>query len=113
MEELIRLGIGVLILILGIPIGDLLARLTPEELKDGRKWFYLLIFLSLSGAVTSLIILNDVLLFTFLFIAIVTSRSIKIRRKIVKKEIEEKGIKPVKKLKKNQNKKIDRKKSKK
>jgi len=63
-------------LILGIPIGNLLARYTKEELKDGRKWFNLLIFIGLIGGLVGAIIQNDSLMFSFLFIAVVTSRSL-------------------------------------
>ena len=77
MQEIFKLFIGVLVLILGIPIGNFLAKKTKEELKDGKKWFKLLIVLSLIGGFIGLIIGNDTILFTFFFIAIVTSRSLK------------------------------------
>jgi hypothetical protein len=77
MQQLYQLLIGICVLALGIPIGNLLARATKEELKGGRKYFKILIILSLIGAVIFLIIRNDVLLFSLLFIAIVTSRSLK------------------------------------
>jgi hypothetical protein len=80
MQEIYKLLIGIGVLILGFPIGELLAKNTKEELKDGRKWFILLIILSLIGAILNLIFRNDALLFTFLFIAIVTSRSL-VRKK--------------------------------
>lgn len=62
-------------LALGVPIGDILAKNTSEELKDGRRWFFVLILICFAGAIISLIYREDALLFTFLFIAIVTSRS--------------------------------------
>ncbi len=95
MNEVVKLILGVFVLILGIPVGNMLASNTPEELKDGRKWFYLIILVCFIGAIVSLIIGNDALLFTFLFIAIVTSRSIKRKKKAEKKE-----VKPRKKSKK-------------
>ena len=49
---------------------------TKEELREGQKWFKLMIFVSLIGAIVSLVLRNDYLLFTFLFIAIATSRSL-------------------------------------
>jgi uncharacterized membrane protein HdeD (DUF308 family) len=87
MEEVIKIIIGIVVLCFGIPIGNLLAKNTPEELKDGRKWFIALIILSLVGALLNLIFMNDAFLFTFLFIAIVASRSIvkKEKKKINKK----------------------------
>lgn len=77
MEEIVKLFIGVFILIVGFFIGKYLAKITKEELKTGQKWFKLIITLSLIGAVLSLILKNDSLLFIFLFIAIVTSKSLK------------------------------------
>lgn len=76
MLEILNILIGFLVLILGIPIGNLLARYTKEELKDGRKWFNLIILIGLIGGIVGLIIRNDALMFSFLFIAIVTSRAI-------------------------------------
>jgi len=77
MQEIYKLIIGITILLLGIPIGSYLAKITKEELRKGQKWFKLIIILSLIGAIVSLFLTNDVLLFSFLFIAIVTSRSLK------------------------------------
>jgi hypothetical protein len=77
MEEIFRIGIGILVLILAIPIGSLLAKFTKEELKEGQKWFRLIILISLIGTITSLILRNDYLLFSFLFIIIITSQSLK------------------------------------
>jgi uncharacterized membrane protein YhaH (DUF805 family) len=76
MQEILKIIIGIAVLFLGIPIGDILAKNTHEELKDGRKWFLLLILISFIGAIISLAYRADVLLFTFLFIAVVTSRSL-------------------------------------
>ena len=77
MLEIFQLVIGILILILGIPIGNFLARRTKEELKSGQKWFRLIIIFSLVGGFIGLIIRNDILMFSFFFIAIVTSRSLR------------------------------------
>jgi uncharacterized membrane protein YfcA len=77
MQEVLKIIIGIAILALGIPIGNILAKNTQEELKDGRRWFLILISGSFVGAIISLIFREDALLFTFLFIAIVTSRSLR------------------------------------
>lgn len=77
MLEIFRISIGILILALGFPIGYYLAKITKEEMKVGQKWFKVIIILSMIGAVISLILRNDVLFFAFLFISIVTSRSLK------------------------------------
>lgn len=77
MQEIIKILIGISILILGFFLGNYLAKITKEELTPGQIWFKLLIFLCLIGILVSLILRHDVLLFTFAFIAIVTSRSLK------------------------------------
>ena len=74
MDEVIKLLIGVGILALGIPIGKILAKMTKEELKIGKKWFKLMILL---GAILAVIFRNDAILFSLLFIAIVTSMSLR------------------------------------
>jgi uncharacterized membrane protein YfcA len=87
MQELIKISIGILFLAIGFPIGSYLARKTKEELKTGQKWFRLIIIASLCGAFISVFFKSDVLIFSFLFIAIVTSRSLKsFKKKIVKKK---------------------------
>lgn len=77
MQQIYSFLIGIAVLISGIFIGNLLAHATREELKAGKEWFNILIILSLIGAVVFLILGNDALLFSFLFIAVVTSRSLK------------------------------------
>ena len=77
MQEMINLLIGILVLLLGFPLGSYLAKITKEELKSGQKWFKLIIILSLIGGFVGLIIQNDVLMFSLFFIAIVTSQSLK------------------------------------
>jgi Mg2+/citrate symporter len=80
MTQLTNLFVGILILLLGIPIGNYLAKETKEELRQGQFWFKIIIILSLIGVLVSLLFRNDVLLFTFAFISIVTSRSLKKKR---------------------------------
>lgn len=80
MSEVINFIIAVVVLALGIPLGNLLAKITKEELKQGKLWFNIIIIISIVGAVYSLIIKNDYLLFTFLFITIITSRSLVLRK---------------------------------
>lgn len=77
MQELLKFIIGVVVLILGIPIGSYLAKITKEELKSGQFWFKLIILIALIVAIVSLILREDALLFSMLFVAIVTSRSLK------------------------------------
>jgi len=77
MEEMIKILIGIFVLVMGVPIGNLLAHSTKEELKKGQKWFKLIIFVSLFLGFAGLVIGNDFLMFSSFFIAIVTSRSLK------------------------------------
>ena len=77
MAGLLTFIMGIIVLILGIPIGNFLSRVTKEEIKDGQIWFRTLSILSIVFAVVSLIIGNDPLLFGFLFVLIITSRSLK------------------------------------
>jgi uncharacterized membrane protein YfcA len=77
MQEILKIILGICVLALGIPIGNILAKNTKEELKKGRKWFLILIVLCFIGAIINLIFRNDALLLTFLFIAVVTSRSLR------------------------------------
>jgi len=75
MQEIIKFSIGILVLILGFPIGSYLAKKTKEELKSGQRWFRLITIVCLIGAIVNLFLRNDVLMFSFLFIVIVVSRS--------------------------------------
>jgi hypothetical protein len=77
MQQIYSLLVGIALLALGFPIGNILAKITKEELKSGRSWFKVIIVLSLIGALVFLILRDDALLFTLLFIAVVTSRSLK------------------------------------
>ena len=79
MEEIYKLAIGIFILLLGIPIGMLLAKFTREELNSGKIWFRIIVFTSIVGSTIALFLKNDYLLFSFLFIAIVASRSVRFK----------------------------------
>lgn len=84
MEEVINLIIGVLVLISGVPLGIYLAKVTEEELRDGQKWFRLIVFVSLFIGCLGLIARNDFILFSGFFVAIVTSRSVRRKKKLRK-----------------------------
>ncbi len=81
MQEAIKLLIGIIVLALGYPVGAFLAKITKEELRAGRKWFRALIILCLLGGTVGLIIGDDILMFTFFFMAIVTSRSLLVKKR--------------------------------
>lgn len=80
MQDVIKILVGIIVLFLGVFIGNLLAKNTKEELKTGQGWFRMIIILSLIGGVVGLIMGNDILMFTMFFIAIVTSRSLKVKK---------------------------------
>lgn len=92
MQEVFKLLIGLVFLVIGIPVGDFLNRLTKDEQKAGQKWFKILIAVSIAIGLYGLIVQDDTILFTFFFIAIVTSRSLVVNPK--------KRIKKSKRLKK-------------
>ncbi len=75
MEEVLKLIIGVGVLALGFPVGNFLKSLTKDEQKQGQKLFRILTLISLLIGFFGLIISNDWLMFSFFFIAIVTSRN--------------------------------------
>jgi hypothetical protein len=77
MQEIIKFILGIIVLALGIPIGNLLAKYTKEELKAGQKWFMIILLISGVGVIYSFIIGEDYLLFTLLFAAVVVSRSLR------------------------------------
>jgi len=87
MQEIFKLLIGLVVLALGIPIGDFLKKLTLDEQKNGQKWFRLLISFSIAIGFYGLFTGNDWILFSFFFIAIVTSRSLIVRNKKIKKSL--------------------------
>jgi hypothetical protein len=85
MEEIVKLFIGIIFLALGFPIGDYLREKTKDEQKQGRIWFRILTTIGLLGGLLGLIFQNDWMLFTFFFIAIVTSRNLIKEKKLKKK----------------------------
>ena len=62
MQEIIKLLIGGIILIMGYFIGNLLASNTKSELKKNQKWFKIIVIISLIGGFIGLFIKNDVIL---------------------------------------------------
>jgi len=85
MNEIVKIIIGTAIVILGFPLGSLLKSKTKDELKKGQVWFRAIILLSFAGAIISIILRNDALFFTFLFISAVTSKSIITKKRKRKK----------------------------
>lgn len=77
MQEITQIIIGIIVLLLGIPIGFFLSKITKEELDSGQKWFRLIVIASLILAFIGLGLGSDALLFSSLFIAIVTGMSLK------------------------------------
>ncbi len=77
MIEALKILIGAVVLFLGIPIGNFLARYTKDEIKQGQQIFRVLVWIGITGGIFGLIIKNDILMFSLFFISIVTSRSVK------------------------------------
>ena len=86
MEDILKILISAAVLGLGIFIGNWISKITSEEVKKGKKWFFILVIIGLAGGIYGFISGNDFFLFTFFFIAVVASRSLR-------KSIESKGQK--------------------
>jgi hypothetical protein len=71
---------GMLVVATGVPIGDFLYKKTREEIKSGQKWFKIIVITGLMGAIAAMFLNNDFLFFSFLFISIVTSRSLTFKK---------------------------------
>ncbi|MEI6850050.1 MAG: hypothetical protein WCK29_03350, partial [archaeon] len=71
------------------PIGYLIAWMCNDELVSGRKWFRIIIFVSLLVGIVSLFFGQWVLLCSMIFIFIVTSISLRqsFNKKWVKRRI--------------------------
>lgn len=75
-----------IIALAGFPIGLLIKKFTPEELKSGKKWFNLLIFICVIAIIATVLLAKEetmIFLFTsFLFIILLTLPSlIKFKKK--------------------------------
>lgn len=81
MDRLISLIIGISALVLGYPLGLFIACAAKEEIESGQRWFKIIIIASLVGAFACLILNVDALFFSFLFFTVVTSASLKHKRK--------------------------------
>lgn len=64
--------IEIILLIAAVPIGLFIARLAKDELKDGSRWFRLLVSISLSLSILSLLFGKPYQTLTLIFIAIVS-----------------------------------------
>lgn len=62
----------ILILVLAVPIGILIAKLAEDELAAGKKYFRILIIVSLLGGIWFLFTRQEVLAWTAWFIFIVS-----------------------------------------
>ncbi len=67
----------VIVLILAIPIGYLLAWMARDELIIGRKWFRIMMVLSILLSILFLILNNFAIFYTLIFILIVAFISYK------------------------------------
>jgi ABC-type sugar transport system permease subunit len=67
----------ILILLTAIPVGLLIAWLTKEELRDGQKWFKLIALLSCVGSVAFLMLKNEIVALSLVYMAIVSYMSVR------------------------------------
>lgn len=77
MNEIYQFFLAGIVLIFGIPLGNFLAKITEEELKEGKKMFKILICLCSCFIVISIFLKNKILFSSFLFMTIIISRSLK------------------------------------
>ena len=86
----------IIISLLGLPLGLWLAKLTKEELKQGKRWFKLIILVCIIAIMVSLIYAKgETLLFlilSFVFIIFLTLPSLfeQKRKKKLKKKVKKK-----------------------
>ncbi len=73
---------AVAILLTAVPAGFLLAYMTKDELKQGKKWFGAITCLSIIGSIVFLFLKNETVALTFVYMAIVASISL---RKAIKR----------------------------
>jgi ABC-type sugar transport system permease subunit len=64
-------------LLTAIPVGLLIAWLTKEELRDGQKWFRLIVLLSCAGSVAFLMLKNEIVALSLVYSAIVSYMSVR------------------------------------
>lgn len=76
MQYAYKFILSVIVLALAFPLGNLLRNLTQDEQKDGRKYFIIILWISLILGTLGAILKKDGIMFTFFFITIVTSRSL-------------------------------------
>ena len=69
--------LAVIILSLAFPLGAWLKKMTGEESKQGRKYIIALFYLSVLLSVVSLFLRQDHMVFSFLFILIISYQSLK------------------------------------
>ena len=74
MNILVKSLIGILALAIAFPLGNFLAKITKEELKNGKRWFKLIIILSSIGLVIGIIVKKIEIVFWFLFIVIIAKK---------------------------------------
>lgn len=80
MEDVIKILISIGVLILGYFLGNILRSQTKDEQKDGRKYFIILTIFGLVFGFIGLILGKDWLMFSSFFIAVVTSRNLKMSK---------------------------------
>lgn len=87
--------LAIIVALLGYPLGLILAKITKEELKTGKKWFRLIIAVCVIAIVVSVIFTGGktflFLILSFVFIILVTLPS------LIKKEKQKKKKKKKKK----------------
>ena len=74
---MIKMWIEISLLVLAVPVGFLIAKLTGDEMKHGRKYFKILSVASLFGIVLFSLLRIEYLAYTFGFMLIVSFISLR------------------------------------
>jgi len=72
---MLTLILSILVLLTSIPAGLLIAWLTKEELKAGKKWFKILVLAGVLGMIIGIFYKNWAVALTFAYMAIVAGLS--------------------------------------
>jgi hypothetical protein len=80
MQDIIKVLVGVADLIIAYPLGNLIRNKTKDEQKIGKPWFLLITWMGIISGTLGLIIGKDWLLFTGFFFAVISSRSLVVKK---------------------------------
>jgi hypothetical protein len=85
MNNLLQIALTIIILFTAFPVGYLLAYLTKEELKAGRKWFKIISWISIILCFVFLLLIDIeqkfTIVFSLVYIATISLTSLRLSHK--------------------------------